>query len=77
MHPCARTTFGQVLNDHKVLKNSPTVAGRRVLYVDEKTQSRFGLSNGDTASAGGRHLAAIPAYGLFSLHKKTPITCKW
>jgi hypothetical protein len=54
------------LENHKTLKNSQTVADRRVKQKDTKKPSSVGLSNSDTISDEWRRLLPISSSGPLS-----------
>lgn len=55
-------TSGQVLNQYKILKDTQSIAYRRILHTD-KTQSWVGPSNGHATSARRHYLQAVSASG--------------
>jgi hypothetical protein len=67
-------TSGRQLENHKTLKNSQTVADRRVKHRDRKTPSSVGPSISDTTSGEWRHLLLIPASGPFCQNEIALIT---
>jgi hypothetical protein len=67
------TTSGRNLKNHKTLKNSQTVADRRVKREDTKEPSSVGLSNSETISGEWRRLLPISATGLFCQNEKALI----
>jgi hypothetical protein len=64
------------MENHKTLKYSQTVAGKRVLHKIKKKLSSVGLSNSDIISGEWRRLLPISASGLCRQNEKGLITRK-
>jgi phenylalanyl-tRNA synthetase alpha subunit len=70
------TTFGRSQENHKTLKNSQTVADRRLKQTNIKKPPSVGPSNSHTISGEWRRLLPISVSAAFSQNEKALITGK-